>query len=192
MTSFTIIGTGTMAHAIGGILADGGSTVTYVAHDAVGTEPLGGDVVILAVPFAALDSIVRAYGSELDGRVLVDITNPVDFATFDGLVVPADSSAAAELAAKVPGARVLKAFNTSFAATLVSKRTGDRPTTVLVAGDDADGKAVLVDALVAGGVQAVDAGSLRRARELEAIGFLQMTLAAAEKTAWTAGFSLES
>jgi predicted dinucleotide-binding enzyme len=63
---------------------------------------------------------------------------------------------------------------------------------VLVAGDDADGKAVLVDALVAGGVQAVDAGSLRRARELEALGFLQMTLAAAEKTAWTAGFSLES
>ncbi len=104
--------------------------------------------------------------------------------------MPADSSAAAELAAKLPGAAVLKAFNTNFAATLVSGTVGDVPTTVLVAGDDADAKAAFVAAFDGSAVRVVDAGSLKRARELESLGFLQLTLAAGEKTQWTTGFAL--
>jgi len=124
MTTFTIIGTGNMGKAIGGILADGGSDVSYVAHDQVGSAPLG-DVVVLAVPYPALASIVDAYGDQLAGKVVVDITNPLNVATFDSLVVAADGSAAAELQAKLPAARVIKAFNTNFAATLASRN--DRP-----------------------------------------------------------------
>jgi len=60
-----------------------------------------GDVVVLAVPHPALDGILAAYGEQFAGKVVVDITNPVNFETFDSLVVPADSSAA-ELAAQ-PG-----------------------------------------------------------------------------------------
>ena len=93
MTTFTIIGTGNMGKAIGGILADGGSDVSYVAHDQVGSAPLG-DVVVLAVPYPALASIVDAYGDQLAGKVVVDITNPLNVATFDSLVVAADGSAA--------------------------------------------------------------------------------------------------
>jgi predicted dinucleotide-binding enzyme len=63
-------------------------------------------------------------------------------------------------------------------------------TTVLVAGDDDAAKKLLLDALGAGGVRALDAGSLARAHELEAIGFLQITLAAAEKVQWTGGFAV--
>ena len=63
---------------------------------------------------------------------------------------------------------------------------------MLVAGDDADAKAKLIEAVTAGGLQAVDAGSLRRARELEAIGLLQLTLAGAEKIGWTGGLALVS
>ena len=63
-------------------------------------------------------------------------------------------------------------------------------TTVLIAGDDADAKAALQQLVTAGGLEAVDAGSLKRAHELEAIGFLQLTLAASEKISWTAGFAL--
>lgn len=120
----------------------------------------------------------------------VDLTNPVDFATFDALVVPADSSAAAEIAAALPTARVLKAFNTTFGATLASGKVGDLTTTVLIAGDDTDAKATLAAAVEAGGLKAIDAGSLKRARELEALGFLQITLAAAEKISWTGGFGI--
>lgn len=61
-----------------------------------------GDVVVLAVPHPALDGILAAYGEQFAGKVVVDITNPVNFETFDSLVVPADSSAAAALAAQ-PG-----------------------------------------------------------------------------------------
>lgn len=132
--------------------------------------------------------VVDLYADRLDGKVVVDITNPLDFATFDSLVVPDGSSAAAQLQQRVPGARVLKAFNMNFAATLASGQVGPLPTTVLVAGDDAEAKAALAGAV--SGVRVVDAGSLKRAHELEALGFLQLTLAAAEKTSWTTGFAL--
>ena len=130
------------------------------------------------------------YEGQLAGKVVVDLTNPVDFATFDSLVVPAESSAAAEIADTLPGSSVLKAFNTTFAATLVSGTVGAERTTVLIAGDDADAKASLAAVIEAGGLRAVDAGSLGRARELEAFGFLQLTLAAGDKTSWTSGFAL--
>ncbi len=124
------------------------------------------------------------------GKTVVDITNPLNFETFDSLVVPADSSKAAELAAALPSSKVLKAFNTTFAATLGAKAVGPSKTTVLVAGDDADAKAAVISAIQAGGVDAIDAGALTRARELEAIGFLQLMLAAGEKLPWTGGFAV--
>ena len=190
MTSFTIIGTGNMGSAIGGLLAAGGSDVTHVARERLGAAPLTGDVVILAVPYSAIDGIVAAHGDQLAGKTVVDITNPLEFATFDSLVVPAGSSAAAELQAKLPASKVLKAFNTNFAATLASKLIGGLAPTVLVAGDDVEAKSALLAAVEAGGVSALDAGSLSRAHELEALGFLQLTLAASEKIAWTAGYAV--
>ncbi|OIQ73879.1 hypothetical protein GALL_444800 [mine drainage metagenome] len=192
MTSFTIIGTGSMAGAIGAILAGGGSAVAHVAHGEVGSVPLTGDVVILAVPYPAVDEIIAAYDEQLQGKTVVDITNPLNFETFDSLVVPAGSSAAAQIQAKLPGSTVLKAFNTTFAATLGSKQIGGLATTVLIAGDDADAKSALAAAVTAGGVDAIDAGSLARAHELEAIGFLQLTLAVGEKLPWTGGFAVAS
>jgi predicted dinucleotide-binding enzyme len=116
----------------------------------------------------------------------------VDFSTFDALTVPADGSAAAEIAAALPDSRVVKAFNTTFAATLASDMVGDLPTTVLIAGDDTDAKSTLAGVLSTGGLRAIDAGGLKRARELEALGFLQLTLAATEKISWTGGFGLTS
>ena len=188
MARFTIFGNGNMGSAIGSVLSDGGSTVTHITQSSAGT--VDGDVVILAVPYHALNDIVATYGDQLRGKVVVDITNPLNFETFDSLVVPVGSSAAAELAAKLPDSKVLKAFNTNFAATLSSKKVGADKTTVLVAGDDSAAKQVLVSALEAGGVAAIDAGSLARAHQLEALGFLQLTLAAGEKLPWTGGFAV--
>jgi predicted dinucleotide-binding enzyme len=87
---------------------------------------------------------------------------------------------------------VIKAFNTNFAATLASGTIGDQPTTVLIAGDDADAKNTLAEVVTAAGLRAIDAGSLRRARELESVGFLSITLAAAEKISWTGGFAVQA
>ncbi len=85
---------------------------------------------------------------------------------------------------------MLKAFNTTLAGTLSARKVGSNTTTVLVAGDDDDAKTALISAVEAGGVDAIDAGGLSRARELEAMGFLQIKLAASEKIGWTGGFAV--
>lgn len=189
MAHVSIIGTGSMGSAIAEVVGRGGNTVELLGSGDAAT-PVTGDVVVLAVPYGAVADIVARRAEQLAGKVVVDITNPVDFATFDSLVVPADGSATAEIAAALPGSRVVKAFNTTFAATLTAGTVGGEPTTVLIAGDDAEAKAALAGIVAAGGLRAVDAGSLRRARELEALGFLQISLAAGEKIAWTGGFAV--
>ncbi|MFW0873055.1 NADPH-dependent F420 reductase [Rhodococcoides corynebacterioides] len=191
MTSISIIGTGNMGQAIASVAAQGGHDVQQLGTDA-GATAVTGEIVVLAVPYPAVADVISARREQFAGRIVVDITNPLDFATFDSLVVPADSSAAAEIAAKLPESTVLKAFNTTFAGTLAAGNVGALTTTVLVAGDDADAKATLVGVIESGGLDALDAGSLKRARELEAVGFLQLTLAAAEKISWTGGFGIVS
>ncbi|WP_285028004.1 NADPH-dependent F420 reductase [Plantibacter sp. ME-Dv--P-122b] len=189
MTRITIIGKGSMGNAIGGVFAAGGSDVAYVTHGQTGAT-ISGDIVVLAVPHPEVDGILTAFGAQLAGKTVVDITNPLDFSTFDSLVVPADASAASHIQAELPESHVLKAFNTTFAATLVNRQLGGVPTTVLVAGDDPDAKTSLIEAIRAAGVSALDAGALSRARELEAIGFLQLTLAVSEKIGWNGGFAV--
>ncbi|MBO3084663.1 NADPH-dependent F420 reductase [Cellulomonas fengjieae] len=201
MSTVTIVGAGNMGGAIAWRVIAGGNeaqvltrqplkvAIPGATHGRVG-DPITGDIVVLALPYGAVAEVLARYEGQLDGKVLVDLTNPLDFSTFDSLVVPVGSSAAEVIAQAVPGASVLKAFNTNFAATLTSGAVGQEDTTVLVAGDDADAKAALTSVVEAGGLRAVDAGSLKRAHELEALGFLQLTLAAAGKTSWTGGFGL--
>ncbi|WP_394553616.1 NADPH-dependent F420 reductase [Agromyces sp. MMS24-JH15] len=206
MTGITIIGTGNMGSAIAGVAAKGGTPVQVVARDldkaqalaaqvggtaGVIGDALTGDVVVLAVPYPALADLARELGAQLEGKVVVDITNPVDFATFDSLAVPADGSAAAELAELLPASSVVKAFNTNFAATLATGELGGRPTTVVIAGDD-DAKAALAAIVTAAGLAVADGGSLKRARELEAFGFLQLVLAVREQIGWTGGFAVHA
>ena len=189
MAHISIIGSGNMGQAIAGLVGKSGETVEVLGSSDA-ERVVTGDIVVLAVPYPAVGQIIAQRGAQLAGKVVVDITNPLDFETFDSLVVPADSSATAEIAAALPESRVIKAFNTNFAATLATGTVNGRPATVLLAGDDADAKTALALVISAAGLRAVDAGGLRRARELEAVGFLQLTLAVAEKTSWTGGFAL--
>lgn len=189
MAHVSIIGTGNMGQAIASVVSKGGNTVELLGQ-ADADKPVTGDIVVLAVPYAAVADVIAQRGESLAGKVVVDITNPVNFETFDSLVVPAGSSATAEIAKALPQSRVLKAFNTNFAGTLAAGTVGDLTTTVLIAGDDAEAKSLLAGAVTSGGLKAIDAGSLNRAAELEALGFLQITLAAGEKTSWTGGFGV--
>jgi predicted dinucleotide-binding enzyme len=144
------------------------------------------------LPYAAVAEVIDQRSDQLAGKVVVDITYPVNLETFDSLVVPADGSAAAEIASALSQSRDVKAFNTNFAATLASGTVSGQPTTVLIAGDDTEAKSLLADIVTAAGLRAIDVGSSRRARELEGPGFLQISLAAAEKVAWTGGFAVVS
>lgn len=183
----TILGKGNMGKAIGHNLEMGNDVSYYDSHD---TIQQFGDLVILAVPYSELSAIAKQYQDLLQGKVVVDITNPLNFDTWDDLVVPANSSAAQQLQAALPGSKVVKAFNTNFAATLSSGKVGDNVTTVLMASDDDDAKDMLKDALAKSPLKVMDAGALKRARELEAVGFMQMTLAASKQIGWDGGFGI--
>src|SRR3954468_5629636 len=189
MAHISIIGTGNMGQAIAAIAGKGAHTVEQL-NTSDADKQVTGDIVVLAVPYPAVEGVLAQRGESLAGKIVVDITNPLDFETFDSLVVPADGSAAAEIAAALPNSRVLKAFNTTFAGTLASGNVGPVTTTVLIAGDDADAKSTLAGIITSGGLKAIDAGALKRARELEAVGFLQLTLAANERVSWTGGFGV--
>ena len=189
MTHVSILGTGNMGQAIAAVATRGNHTVQLLGSADAGTE-VTGDIVVLAVPYPAVADVIAQRGASLNGKIVVDITNPLDFETFDSLVVPADSSATAEIAAALPRSRVVKAFNTAFAGTLAAGTVGALTTTVLIAGDDADAKSSVAGLVTAGGLNAIDAGPLARARELEALGFLQISLAANEKVSWAGGFGI--
>ncbi|WP_439109157.1 hypothetical protein, partial [Lactobacillus delbrueckii] len=77
----------------------------------------------------------------------------------------------------LPESKVVKGFNTTIGATLQSGKIGDLPTTVLLASDNQEAKGTIKEALAGSPLRVFDAGALKRARELEVTGFLQMTLA---------------
>jgi NADPH-dependent F420 reductase len=189
MAHVSIIGTGNMGQAISALAAKGGNSVELF-NTSDRDKPVTGDIVVLAVYYPVVADVLATRGEQLAGKIVVDITNPLNVETFDDLTVPADSSATAEIAAALPNSRVLKAFNTTFAGALAAGTVGGLQTTVLVAGDDNDAKAELIGLISAGGLRAIDAGGLKRARELEALGFLQITLAASDKVSWTGGFAI--
>jgi predicted dinucleotide-binding enzyme len=188
----TIIGTGNMARGIGSRVLAGGHDLTVVGKDferaeavaadiagagtvktAVSGDPIEGHVVVLAVYYPDALGAAEQYADQLAGKVVVDITNPVN-ESFDGLVVPPDGSATEELAALAGRARWVKAFNTTFAIPLKSGTVAGHKLDVLLAGDDADAKGKVAALARDGGLNPIDVGPLKRARELEAAGLLHM------------------
>ncbi|GAA1560508.1 NADPH-dependent F420 reductase [Kribbella lupini] len=194
MVKVTIVGAGNMGRAIGARLAGQENRLQVLAPtaehatglaDELGDGVTGGgvddtvegEVVVLATPYDGALDFVAQRGNDLTGKVVVDITNPVDWASFDRLVTPSDSSAAQEIAARLPeGVPVVKAFNTTFAGTLSSGEVAGQQLDVLVAGDDQDAKEKVIRLVESAGLRAVDAGPLRRAQQLEHLGFLHMAL----------------
>ena len=156
----------------------------------VGEAIAGADMVILAVPYPQGRLLAREQGAALSGVTVVDTCNPVDFSTFDSLLTSPGMSAAEEIAAASQGARVVKAFNTTFASVLVAGWVGGMPVDVFIAGDDPEAKAQVAALVTDGGMRPVDTGPLRRARELEAFQLLHMTLQGPLGLDWASALKL--
>lgn len=194
MSQITIIGNGNMARAIAVRMIQARHSVQILGRDGEKTrelvEDLGagasgggeeavveGGIVILAVPYEEAVKVVLFYGESLAGRVVVDISNPVDLATFDGMRTPSGTSAAEQVALHASkDALVVKAFNTCFAATLEAGQVAGQPLDVFIAGDSQDAKLKVSAVVAASGLRPIDVGPLRRARELEAMMLLFMGL----------------
>jgi predicted dinucleotide-binding enzyme len=190
----TIIGAGNMGRAIATRAIAGGHEPEIVDRDpaearklaeevggsATALEPdspFGGELVVFALYYPGIKDAVRQYADRLGGRVVVDITNPVDTETWDRLATEPGSSSAEEVAQLVPpGTPVVKAFNTTFAPTLVDGEVDGQQLDVLVAGDDEDAKRKLAQFASDGGLRPLDVGQLARAQQLEHLGLLHITL----------------
>jgi 8-hydroxy-5-deazaflavin:NADPH oxidoreductase len=190
MSTISIIGAGTMATAIAGRVAKAGHTVEVLNRDPAKARALAdklaagattgtygaaptGDIVILAVPYTSAAAVVADYGDALDGKVIIDISNPVS-PDLTGLVTPHGSSGAQETAKRLPaGARVVKALNTIFGHVLAKGGRLDS----FIAADDAAAKARVSTFLESLGLRPLDVGGLQMAQTLEALGLMMIGLA---------------
>lgn len=171
-----IIGTGNVGSALGRGLTSARRDVKVVGEDKIeirnATE--WADVVMLAVPFGAVDDVAATIAPVAAGKTIVDVTNALTPEMT--LAVGYTTSGAEELQKKLPKARVVKAFNTQFAQHMDSGKLGDQRLTVFVAGDDAGAKTDVTELATAIGFDAVDAGPLANARLLEPLGYLNIQL----------------
>jgi hypothetical protein len=203
----TIIGAGNMGRGIGTRAVAGGHSVTFVdanpevakntAADVrssvrngakVSTASLGdaelGDVVVFAVWYGTNIELAKQLGTKLAGKVVVDIANPLN-STFDGLATAPDSSSAEDLARAIASsAKVVKAFNTTYAGTLLVGQVAGQPLDVFIAGDDADAKSKVAQLVTDGGMRPIDAGPLSRARQIEGMQLLHIVTQGTLGTNW--------
>ncbi|HMN08446.1 MAG TPA: NADPH-dependent F420 reductase [Gemmatimonadaceae bacterium] len=209
-----IIGTGSMGRGIATRLIAGGNDVTLFDKSPDAARTLAAQlqgavpgtnvavaagaadavreshVVILATPYDGTLEIARELRKALDDKVVVDISNPLN-ATFDALVTSPSTSAAETIRAVLPsGAKLVKAFNTTFAGTLVAGEVAVMPLDVLIAGDDDGAKSKVADLVRGGGMIPIDVGALERARQLEALGLLGITLQGRLGTGFMSGWKL--
>ncbi|WP_369981445.1 NADPH-dependent F420 reductase [Xanthomonas bundabergensis] len=204
MSTVSIIGSGTMATAVAGRIANAGHTVEVINRDAAKAQALvgklaagattgtygaapAGDIVILAVPYGSVAAVVADFGDALDGKVIIDLANPVN-ADMTGLVTPASSSGAQETAKRLPaGAHVVKAFNTIFGHVLAKGGRLD----AFIAADDAQAKARVSTFLESLGLRPLDVGGLNMAQTLEALGLMMIGLAKNGAGSWNIAMNVE-
>ncbi len=190
----TIVGAGNMGRGIGTRVVAGGHEVEIVDRDATEAHKLagelggaataldpgarfGGQLVVFAVYYPGIKDAVQQYADQLASKVVVDITNPVDTQTWDRLATPPGTSSAEEVQQLLPqGTPVVKAFNTTFASTLVAGEVDGQQLDVLIAGDDQAAKQQVSQLVSDGGLRPIDVGPLTRAQQLEHLGLLHISL----------------
>jgi 8-hydroxy-5-deazaflavin:NADPH oxidoreductase len=128
------------------------------------------ELVVLAVRGSAAVSVVSGLAVELDGKVVIDATNPLDASSSPpGLFVGTTDSLGEQVQRAVPGARVVKAYNSVGNALMVDPDLPGGPPTMFVAGNDAAAKATVTRLLEETGWDVADLGGIEASRWLEAL-----------------------
>jgi predicted dinucleotide-binding enzyme len=189
----TVIGAGNMGSAFVKQLVRAGHQVSVTARDsakaaqvaaanpgaravAIADAASGADALVLATGYADAVGALRSAG-DLRGKAVIDITNPLT-ADYMGLTIGHDTSAGEEIAKAVPGAEVVKGFNTVFAQVLAAgaELGNGRKVPVFLASDSARAKQVAATLARSIGFEVVDAGGLKNARYLEPLAGLNIYL----------------
>ena len=196
-----IIGAGNVGKALGSSFRRAGHEVTFATRDkadsTAAASSTGGsaatglaeaaraaDLVVIAVPYVSAGrEVAAAIAPEVKGKIVIDVTNPLK-ADYSGLATEGGPSAAENFAAWLPGARVVKAFNTLFASVQADPATLGVKIDALYATDDDAACIVVSDLLSEMGFRPVYVGPLARARELESIANLNIHLQIETKGDW--------
>lgn len=201
-----IIGAGNVGQSLAGALTRAGHDVTMSASSPksalqkalkAGVQPAhsnaeaaeGADVVVLAIWFNQGEEIAREIADAVRGKVVIDVTNPLN-ATFDGLVTEGGPSAAELFAEWLPGAKVAKAFNTVFASVLSDPTLHAVPADGFFATDDEHARQTVSELVESIGLRPVYVGRLAMARYLEALHFINVTLNASNGWTWETAFKV--
>ena len=204
--NIAIVGAGSMGRGLAGPLVKAGHTVHLTARDiesareaaretgAIAAPNLrsavgAADVVVLAVPFAAVEAVSRQIAPLVEGKVVVDVSNPAK-PDWSGPLFAGAGSAAEQLASWLPTARIVKAFNTIFASNLgKGGRLNGQALDAYIAGDDTAAKALVAELAMALGFRPVDVGPVTAARLLESLAWLNISLNA-QGGDWQSGWKL--
>jgi NADPH-dependent F420 reductase len=201
-----IIGTGNVGRALAASFTRAGHTVTLASRDsehaAAAAAATGArfaktnseaaeaaQVVVLAIPFAGVEAVAAEIRDAVTGKPVVDATNRMSFGP-NGPTIDNGDSNADRLAAWLPNAHVVKAFNTLFASHQADPIADGTQLDGFVAGDDRDAKDTVLELVQSIGLNPVDVGPLARAQQLEQIAFLNIALNATANGSWTSGWRL--
>jgi hypothetical protein len=169
----------------GSVAAATGATVARSNVEAASVA----SVVVLAVPFTSAADIATEIGDAVAGKVVIDVSNRMSFGA-DGPAMDTSISNAEELAALLPAASVVKAFNTLLASHQTDPTADGIQLDGYVAADDDAARATVLDLVESIGLRPVDVGPLARARQLEGLAFLNITLNIANGGSWQSGWKL--
>jgi predicted dinucleotide-binding enzyme len=201
-----IIGAGNVGKALGRSIAAAGHDVVLASTGQSATDAAkeiggkaagasvpgavrGADIVVFAVPYSAAGKIASAIASEVAGKIVIDVTNPLA-PDMRGLATEPGTSGAEQLAQSMPDAVVVKAFNTLFASVQGNARAHGERLDALFATDDSNAREKVGALIEAMGFRPVWVGGLARARQLEELAFLNITLQMAVGGAWNTAFNL--
>src|SRR2546421_2058829 len=146
------------------------------------------ELVVLAVPSTATAPIVEELADGLDGKIVIDPTNPMNLAPTE--IFRTSGSVPEALQVLAPGVPFVKAFNTIFASRLTDPATDGVPLDGFYAGDDAEAKATVARLLADLGFRPLDVGPLVAARALELMAYLNIDLNMRNNWPWHSGWKL--
>lgn len=186
-----IIGAGMVGGTLGRRFAEAGNEVWFGVPDPtdakhqelgavgkVGTVPeaaSNGDVLVVAVPYAALPSVAEEI-KRYPGKIVLDCSNPIN-ASFTGVASNSGTSAAEELVKASGNVSVVKIFNTVGFNVMANPSYDGRKAAMLYAGDDTMAKEVAKGLASSIGFEPIDAGPLSQAKWLEAFAWLWISMA---------------
>lgn len=147
------------------------------------------DIIIPAIPFNAQNEVVSKIKDVVTGKIVISIANPLN-ENYDGLVTNPDLSAAEELANLLPYSKIVKAFNTVFAADFASPIIDGKTSDVFIAGDDDEAVATVTELVKDAGFNPLIAGKLSMSRTLENMMVLLIGLTMRNNYNWHAGWKV--